>query len=721
MASNAGQMAEFFATFGFKVDKADVQRVEKTLNHIENRIKKVVEGDLNNLRINITGFRFSDGFNTRLYKAMQKKMSILNNKKGLSPEITIAKFNVDRNVLLRDTREAVRFVENNIRMRIRTDRPHIPLPTGSGAAGAAAGGSNRFGAGLGAGAAAGGLGRGFIPGLGVAFGVSRLNQINQQLIGQDLASTAVFGSQEAGAEQMAWVKNLGNKIGFDYRSQADPYLKMSAAGKTAGMSTGDVQGIFTGMAEYGRVMGLTDEDMKGSMRAVEQMLNKGQIYAEELKMQLGERFPAAIQLMAEAVSGGDTQKLFKMMEDGEVSSVEHLPKFAEILSRQARVGGALELAMKTSLAEQERFNNVFNDMVKLFSEAGFEEGQAGIFRTMAAFFERMLPLIEGFGQGWKYIESVIRIPLGLISDMAVGLEALSQYTGMAKGELTALGTLFGLLLLPLTRTFTMILVGLAILEDFTAFLSGRGSLIGDLLGDDADLTRGNLVQAFKSIGAVVKTLYDRVKDLFTLLTGDVDFQFIDYLNQRLEKTIRLLDDLTVLLGGKTRAERDMDDLIRNEPNGAKRQNLVQRRDALYGDSTYTGRVGSQVFGGIDGLINDFKTGAYIPGWGPIGWWKDIATSWGRGADSAANAIGSFSFMDDPVFRDNMLRDRERRNERPVAAFGGRSAYTPPTIQQTLVFNGNPDREEVSAGAKAGGEAALQEQLKQTKAGIGSAN
>lgn len=711
MASNAGQMAEFFATFGFKINKADVQKVDKTLNQIENRIKRVVEGDLNNIKVNISGFRFTEGFNTRLYAAMQKKMSMLNNKKGLSPEIRVSKFDVDQNVLLRETREAVKYVENNIRMRIR---PDIQRPV-NGAVGQSARGSasmSRFGTGLGFGAAAGGLGRGFLPGLGVAFGVSQLNKINQQMIGQDLAATAVFGNQEAGLEQMAWVKNLGNKIGFDYRSQADPYMKMAAAGTTAGMSTGDVQGIFTGMAEYGRVMGLSDEDMKGSMRAVEQMLNKGQVYAEELKMQLGEKFPAAIQLMAEAVSGGDTAKLFKMMEDGEVSSITALPKFAEILSRQARVGGALTEAMKTSLAEQMRFNNTFNDMVKLFSEAGFEEGQAGIFRTMATFFKDMLPLIEGFGQAWKYVGDVIRIPLGLLVDLSTGLDNLSNYTGMAKGELVALGTALALLALPLTRTFTLVVTALGALEDFTAFLSGRKSLIGHLLGDDADLTRGNFIQFFKSMSVVVETLYDRVKDLFELLTGDTNFKFIDYLNEKLEKAIRLLDDLTVLLGGKTRAERDADDAMAAETNPHIR-NAMRLEEKSYG-----GRVLDQVFGGTSGLASDLKTGGYIPDFGPLGWWKDISTSWGRGANSAMEAINP---ANNQTFMDNMAQDNERRNERFTTTFGERPATNSTTIEQTLIFNGNPDRQEVTEGAKAGGESAIQEHLRQTQAGIGDSN
>jgi hypothetical protein len=42
---------------------------------------------------------------------------------------------------------------------------------------------------------------------------------------------------------------------------------MMASGKAVGLETGNVRNIFQGVSEYGRVMGLDSESMKGSMRA----------------------------------------------------------------------------------------------------------------------------------------------------------------------------------------------------------------------------------------------------------------------------------------------------------------------------------------------------------------------------------------------------------------------------------------------------------------------
>lgn len=576
------ELAGFFATLGVKINKADIAKVDKTLDHIENRAKRLVEGTLSNMKVQITGYRFSEGFNTKLYKGVQKKLTILNNRKGLSPEITISKFDVDKNALLREMKEAVTYVENNLRVRIR---PDVRNPDGlSGRGSGRTGGVSRFGTGMGVGAAAGSLGRGFIPGLGLAFGVSQLNRINQELIGQNLAATAVFGNEEAGKQQLDWLRGLGNQIGFDYRSQANPYMKMAAAGTTAGMGTGEVQKIFRSMAEYGRVMGLNDEDMKGSMRAVEQMLNKGQVYAEELKMQLGEKFPAAIQLMAEAVAGGDTQKLFDMMEKGEVSSIEALPKFAEILSNQARVGGALEEAMKTSLAEQMRFNNTFNDLVMFMSEAGFEEGQAGIFRTMADFFMEMKPLLQGFGEAWKGVADLMRVPLGLLVDAGRILEMVSKHTGVAKGQLMGLGVVAAGLAFPFTRIITLVGLALAVVEDFTGFMTGRKSLLGELLGLEGNQTRQGIFEIFRSLSETIKTVFDRLVELNDLLNTEPEVPFVKKINEALEQLIRIIDSVNVIFGGKTTQERRLEENISSETNPHIRQALINSRKEMdYGD------------------------------------------------------------------------------------------------------------------------------------------
>lgn len=127
---------------------------------------------------------------------------------------------------------------------------------------------------------------GFLPGFGAAYSLVQANRINQEIQGQKLAMASVMGSDQLGAGEQSWMKALSQQIGLDYRATLPAYTRMMASGKSVGLETGNVRNIFQGISEYGRVMGLDSESMKGTMRAVEQMLNKGQVMSEELKGQL---------------------------------------------------------------------------------------------------------------------------------------------------------------------------------------------------------------------------------------------------------------------------------------------------------------------------------------------------------------------------------------------------------------------------------------------------
>lgn len=191
-----------------------------------------------------------------------------------SPKI---KMSIDREHLHKEIRDALQQIRAETRIKVQLDTRTGGGGTGGGGIGRRAAAAGAFGAGTGIGAAAGGFGRGLIPGLGAAFAVSNLNQISQQIAGQELALTSVTGSKEAAAETKARLEKMGDEIGFDTRSVAASFTKMLASGKGGGFTQEQSEQVFKSMTEFGRVMGLDTEAMKGSLRAVEQMMNKGQI------------------------------------------------------------------------------------------------------------------------------------------------------------------------------------------------------------------------------------------------------------------------------------------------------------------------------------------------------------------------------------------------------------------------------------------------------------
>ena len=84
-------------------------------------------------------------------------------------------------------------------------------------------------------------------------------------------------------------------------------------------------------------MGLSADDTRGALRALEQIVSKGTVSAEELRGQLGERLPGAFQIASRAM-GVTTQELGEMLQRGEVLVEDLLPKLAKELRSSVAEG-----------------------------------------------------------------------------------------------------------------------------------------------------------------------------------------------------------------------------------------------------------------------------------------------------------------------------------------------------------------------------------------------
>ena len=332
-------------------------------------------------------------------------------------------------------------------------------------------GRGMLGRGLGLGLPFGALG-----GVGAFAALSHLNNVNQQQQGQKMALMAVTGSSEAGAATKKRLDAMAEDIGFNSLKMAPSFTKMIAAGKGSGFTQDQSEQIFKSMTEYGRVMGLNSEDMKGSLRAVEQMMNKGQIMSEELKGQLGERFPAAVSLMAKAL-GKSTPELLAAMKKGEVSS-KVLLRFAEVISEEARKGGALDASKRSTAAYQARAENSMNTSIASFSEGGFDEASGAFFKAIGDAFRNNQDSFRAFGETFNLMSRPILAFVEIASKLVEILPSIAKAFGVSTGQLTSFLAVAGVAIAPFGMLALAIgAVGLAI-EDLIGFSEGKDSLFG---------------------------------------------------------------------------------------------------------------------------------------------------------------------------------------------------------------------------------------------------
>ncbi|WP_407236053.1 tape measure protein [Escherichia coli] len=178
------------------------------------------------------------------------------------------------------------------------------------------------------------------------------------------AAKFVLGDKASEAE--TFIRGLADKTGLNISEGLSSYAKF-AAGAQGSMSQEQTQELFGNATAMSRLMGLSNDELKGILKAFEQMASKGKIQAEELRGQLGDRMAGAFKLFAEAL-GMTAAELDKAMKDGKILSSDTLPKVAKQMGLMIdKAGGWAEVAKSTQTALGKLANNWDDTMVKIFS------------------------------------------------------------------------------------------------------------------------------------------------------------------------------------------------------------------------------------------------------------------------------------------------------------------------------------------------------------------
>ncbi|EOT1144583.1 tape measure protein, partial [Escherichia coli] len=198
------------------------------------------------------------------------------------------------------------------------------------------------------------------------------------------AAKFVLGDKASEAE--VFIRNLADKTGLNISEGLSSYAKF-AAGAQGSMSQEQTQELFGNATAMSRLMGLSNDELNGILKAFEQMASKGKIQAEELRGQLGDRMAGAFKLFAEAL-GMTTGQLDKAMKDGKILSSDTLPKVAKQMGLMIdKAGGWAEVAKSTQTALGKLANNWDDTMVKIFS--GSQDELNGFLSSLSSLLSEM--------------------------------------------------------------------------------------------------------------------------------------------------------------------------------------------------------------------------------------------------------------------------------------------------------------------------------------------
>ena len=164
-------------------------------------------------------------------------------------------------------------------------------------------------------------------------------------------------SQTDYVRSLALTRKLAKEYGQDLNDLTNTYAKMRAAGDKAGIAVGTQEKMYKSFIRTFSAFNMTRSESGLAMLALEQMLSKGKISAEELRRQLGEKVPIAMAAMANA-AGVPISQLDTLLKQGKLLSSEIMPKFAEELEKMTPNVDTdnIETAIR-------RLRNTFNELI----------------------------------------------------------------------------------------------------------------------------------------------------------------------------------------------------------------------------------------------------------------------------------------------------------------------------------------------------------------------
>ena len=235
--------------------------------------------------------------------------------------------------------------------------------------------------------------------LGVGIGARDFIDTARRLDSLSASFKAITGSQAQAAREMQFVSETADRLGLDLLSAGDAYASLMAATKGTNLEGQATRDIFVAVSNAMATLGKSAADTEGALNAVQQMVSKGKVSAEELRGQLGERLPGAFQAAASAL-GVTTAELDKMLQAGTVTADDLLPKLTQALNDLYSTG-----RKDTLSAEINRLNNAVTDLYRTLADVGGIAAAVNVMKSLSAILREIGVYVDLIKSG-KFSEAL---------------------------------------------------------------------------------------------------------------------------------------------------------------------------------------------------------------------------------------------------------------------------------------------------------------------------
>lgn len=245
----------------------------------------------------------------------------------------------------------------------------------------------------------------FVGGIGLGLGIQELIENAKSLDKAQATLRNVSNGVEGYGENLKFVQGLSKKYNQDLITLTGNFAKFHSAAAYANISLEDQQHIYESLTRASAYFNLTADETNGVMLAIQQMISKGRVSSEELRRQLGERLPGAMNLAAKAAgkagitANGTTAELEDMIKEGKVLAVDLLPALATELNELTK-----NLDVNTIQGLTNQLKNAFTDLVEKLNVGGIYK----------KFLSALAGGLEYLGENLKSVAQAISIVLGTL-------------------------------------------------------------------------------------------------------------------------------------------------------------------------------------------------------------------------------------------------------------------------------------------------------------------
>lgn len=231
--------------------------------------------------------------------------------------------------------------------------------------------------------------------------------------------------------QIKFLREEADRLKAPFLEAAEGFKKLAAASRETDIEN-ITEDIYSTVLQAGRVLQLDKENVAGVFKALNDIINKGNLQAEELRGQLGDRLSGSFQIATRAY-GIEREQFNKLLETGQISSTEFIPKFIKQLKLETQ--GGVKGAVDSLSASIVNFENKIVDLQLTIGEAlGIAENQSKTLNLAVVGLDALSLLIVGVSKSFPLLKLAIKgvIGIGLIKFLTMANKQFASLTKSIK-------------------------------------------------------------------------------------------------------------------------------------------------------------------------------------------------------------------------------------------------------------------------------------------------